>query len=293
MRLYAIADLHIGHKLNRESLDELDQHPEDGLIICGDIGESAEHLEAAFKKACDCFKHVFWVPGNHELYTMPGKPEQDRGEAKYTMCVEIARQFGILTPEDPYMLWEGEGGPCIIAPIFTLYDYSFRPEDVSREGALQWAEEKGIVATDEHLLHPDPFETRDEWCEDLVISTEKKLLKAAAEGVPLILINHWPLREDLVYIPAIPRFSLWCGTKKTTDWHKKYNAKVVVSGHLHVRRTDWIDGVRFEECSLGYPKQWQDARERGHNINTMLREILPGPPTPEPGASKTIYRRYG
>ncbi len=32
---------------------------------------------------------------------------------------------------------------------------------------------------------------------------------------------------------------------------QRCGARVVVSGHLHTRRTDWIDGVRFEEVSLG------------------------------------------
>ena len=107
--------------------------------------------------------------------------------------------------------------------------------------------------------------------------------------MPLVIINHWPLREDTITIPTIPRFTLWCGTKKTKDWHKRFNAKVVVTGHLHVRRTDWIDGVRFEECSLGYPPQWEMARDMGRDINDMLREILPGPT--DPGDGTTIWRR--
>ena len=112
-------------------------------------------------------------------------------------------------------------------------------------------------------------------------------------GIPTIIINHWPLREDLVYIPLVPRFSLWCGTKLTEDWHLRFNAKVVVSGHLHVRRTDWKDGVRFEEVSLGYPKQWQDAKNAGNDVNDLMREILPGPETPEPGKEPaTDWRRW-
>jgi predicted phosphodiesterase len=36
----------------------------------------------------------------------------------------------------------------------------------------------------------------------------------------------------------------------------------VVYGHLHIPRTTWHDGVRFEEASLGYPREWQ---ARGRN----------------------------
>ncbi|EXJ89387.1 hypothetical protein A1O3_02454 [Capronia epimyces CBS 606.96] len=297
MRLYAISDLHLSYKHNREALDELKPHPEDGLIICGDVGERLEHLQEAFKTTTELFKQVFWVPGNHELYTLPGITTEDdldkelRGEFKYQECLRVANELGVITPEDEFVKWDGEGGPCIICPIFTLYDYSFRPADVTREKALDWAMEENVYATDEALLHPDPYASRDAWCEQLVGKTEERLAAAAARGFPLVIINHWPLREDLITIPSIPRFSLWCGTTRTQDWHTRFNAKVVVTGHLHVRRTDWIDGVRFEEVSLGYPRQWQAAKDRGLNINDLLREILPG--EEDPGDGRTIWRKSG
>jgi hypothetical protein len=37
-----------------------------------------------------------------------------------------------------------------------------------------------------------------------------------------------------------------------------------------VRRTDWRDGTRFEEVSLGYPGQWDRAR----GVAGYFREIL-------------------
>lgn len=261
-------------------------------------------MQLAFRKATRRYKHVFWVPGNHELYTsslssLREEERQLRGEAKYHACVKIAQHYGVLTPEDDYMTWDyenedGSAGKAIICPIFTLYDYSFRPPEVSREQALNWALEEGIQASDETLLHPDPYATRDAWCTRLVSEAEVKLEKAASAGLPLVLINHWPLREDTVYIPRVPRFSLWCGTKETNDWHTRFHAKVVVTGHLHVRRTDWIDGVRFEEVSLGYPRQWEDAKNAGNDVNTLMREILPGPVTPEPGHEPpTTFLRLG
>ncbi|KEF59652.1 uncharacterized protein A1O9_04498 [Exophiala aquamarina CBS 119918] len=301
MRLYAIADLHLSYKHNREALDELKPHLDDSLIICGDVGERLEHLSDAFRITTKLFKQVFWVPGNHELYTLPSqKHEGDsdkeldqelKGHFKYEECVRVANEWGVITPEDEYVKWEGEGGPCIICPIFTLYDYSFRPDHVSREKALDWAMEENVYATDEALLHPDPYDTRDAWCEALVAKTQERLEAAASRGIPLVVVNHWPLREDLVNIPSVPRFSLWCGTKRTEDWHSRFNAKVVVTGHLHVRRTDWIDGVRFEEVSLGYPRQWQGAKDRGLGINELLREVLPG--IKEPADGSTIWRHFG
>ncbi|KAI0017598.1 metallophosphoesterase-like protein [Xylariomycetidae sp. FL0641] len=293
MRLYALGDLHLGYEANKRALEALAPHPDDGLILAGDVGETPAHLTLAFEAATKNFRHVFWVPGNHELYTLGAATL--RGRAKYDECVALARAHGVLTPEDPFFRWEGPGGPVLVALVFTLYDYSFRPPEVSLEGALRWAEERDTVATDEFLLHPDPHASRPAWCAERVARSEARLAaaRAATGGLPLVLVNHWPLREDLVHIPRVPRFTLWCGTRATRDWHTRFGARVVVSGHLHVRRTDWRDGVRFEECSLGYPPQWEDARKAGKDINAMLREILPGPPPPESGTAETQWRRYG
>jgi hypothetical protein len=47
-----------------------------------------------------------------------------------------------------------------------------------------------------------------------------------------------------------------------------------------MRGTPFRDRVRFEEVSLGYPRDWR--RERG--MQAYLREILPGPAaSAEPG----------
>lgn len=177
-KLYAIGDIHLSFADNKTAWSKLTSHPDDGLILCGDVGESAEQLRLAFSKATECFDTVWWCPGNHELYTVPPADKSDpgvRGEAKYQQCVGIAREYGILTPEDDFAVWEGEGGPAIVAPIFTLYDYSFRPDHVSLEDAVPWAREKNTEATDEFLLHPDPYSSRQEWCHALVQKFEKKL----------------------------------------------------------------------------------------------------------------------
>lgn len=36
-------------------------------------------------------------------------------------------------------------------------------------------------------------------------------------------------------------------------WHVRFRAELAVYRHLHIPRTSYYDGVRFEEASLGYP----------------------------------------
>ena len=94
-----------------------------------------------------------------------------------------------------------------------------------------------------------------------------------------MLVNHWPLTRQPTRILRHPEFAMWCGTELTADWHRRFAATAVVYGHLHIPRTTYEDGVRFEEVSLGYPREW-----RRHGIRRgVLRDVLPAmDPVPEP-----------
>lgn len=286
VKLYAISDLHLDYRVNREALDEIPDHREDWLITGGDLCTKGEHLRQALEVLCRKFAVVFWIPGNHELWSSsePGSQHEFSGEAKYRYLVDICRGCGVHTPEDPFVTWPGLPEPHIIAPLFIPYDYSFRPADVTLENAVNWAMDAGILCRDEKLISPAPFPDMVAWCEQRLSFSRERL--DAVAGSPLVLINHFPLREDLIRLWRIPRFSIWCGTKRTERLHLEYPARVVVSGHLHMRATDVRDGVRFEEVSLGYPRDW----DQGRGIDYYLREILPGPPQTIQGNAGPIWR---
>lgn len=270
MKLFAISDLHLGHEPNRQALEQLAPHAGDGIILAGDLGEKPAHLELALRIFTARFAKVFWVPGNHDLWCPADATDRTRGQARYDELVAVCRAFGAVTPDDPYDEWPAEPGTFIV-PMFLLFDYSFRPPEMPIEGAVAWAREAGVVCGDEHLLDPSPWPSRAAWCHARCALTEARLA-ALPSDARTILVNHWPLRYDLARPPRIPRFSIWCGTDITEDWGRRYRARAVVSGHLHFRTTMWRQGVRYEEVSFGYPRDWRQAR----GLDWYLREILPG-----------------
>ena len=291
MKLYALGDLHLRYEVTRRALEALPPHPYDWLILAGDVGETEEHLRFALTVLSERFARLLWVPGNHDLWTIPTRSDDLRGQAKYERLVRICRELGVLTPEDPYVVWPGEGGPRVLAPTFILYDYTFRPDDIPVDKAVEWAAEDNLLCSDEVLLHPDPFPTKAAWCEARVRETEPRL-QEASERAPLVIINHFPLRQDLAILPAIPRFSIWCGTRLTENWHLRFRAEVVIYGHLHIRGRYLRDGVRFEEVSLGYPPNWDQSL----GAEPYLRQILPHPedrPSPPLLRRPTIYQPQG
>ena len=253
--LFAVSDLHVTHPRNRQVVERMRPETEaDWLLVCGDVSEIIEDVEWALALLRERFATVVWVPGNHELWTCPG--DALRGKERYLHLVDMCRRFGVITPEDPYPIWDGVGGPVTIAPLFLLYDYTFGCNIApTKQESLARAHEVGVVCSDEFLLHPDPYSSRDAWCHARVRETELRL-RACDVAIPTILVNHFPLIDAPTRVLRYPEFAQWCGTKWTTNWHRQFRAAVVVYGHLHIPRTTWHDGVRFEEVSLGYPREW-------------------------------------
>jgi 3',5'-cyclic AMP phosphodiesterase CpdA len=276
-RLLALSDLHVAHPQNREIVSALRPESDgDWLLLAGDVGELYPDIEWALRTLAGKFETVVWTPGNHELWTRRKDPVSLRGQERYLALVELCRSLGILTPEDPYPIWPGPEGGVTIAPVFLLYDYTFRPDGaLTKEEGLKLAYDKGIVCRDEALLHSDPYPSIEEWCRARVEVTERRLETERDPALPVVFVTHYPLVREPTRVLRYPLFAQWCGTTRTADWHLRFNAAAVVYGHLHIPRTTWYDGVRFEEVSLGYPREWR------------RREIPPGIPRqipPVPGA---------
>nr|AAL15596.1 Sim18 [Streptomyces antibioticus] len=272
--LVGISDLHVHYEDNRRVVERLrPESADDWLLLAGDVAETVEDIAWAMDLLRGRFAKVVWAPGNHELWTPPYDQVQLRGEARYRHLVELCRGLGVVTPEDPYPVWDGPGGPVAIAPLFVLYDYSFRSDGARDEqDALALAEDAGVICTDEFMLHADPFPSRADWCRARVEYTEARLA-AVDEALPTVLVNHYPLVRTPTRVLRHPEFALWCGTEATADWHRRFRAAAVVYGHLHIPSLLYEDGVPHHEVSLGYPSEWQ----RRPAAPGRLVRILPEP----------------
>ncbi|MFF5987430.1 metallophosphoesterase family protein [Prauserella flavalba] len=263
--LYATSDLHVTHNGNEPFVDQIRPgSPEDWLLVAGDVGERMSAVVDTLARLRERFATVVWVPGNHELWTTGKDPDQHRGQDRYDELVRRCRDVGVLTPEDDYPVWPYAERPLTIAPLFLLYDYSWRTPAAEGEPldvAMEQAREAGVVCTDEFLLHHEPFPSRSAWCARRLELTGKRLDAIPADH-GTVLMSHWPLHRHPTEPLHYPEFAMWCGTTATADWHVRYRAEVAVYGHLHIPRTTRRDGVRFEEVSLGYPREWR-KRARG------------------------------
>jgi len=269
MAIYGISDLHLANKVNQQALIDLPIHHCDWLLLAGDIGETTDHLRFALSVLNSKFKKIIWTPGNHDLWTFPLNGNRLKGVEKYQRLVALCHQFGVYTPEDQYQIYQAGTQNYCVAPLMTLYDYSFKPNDVENGKEIQWAQETGVLCADEELLFPYPYKSISDWCYERCLYTEDRL-NSVPEDVPLILINHYPLIKELGRIFTYPRFSIWCGTILTERWLDEFNIGAIVFGHLHIRSSKVIEGIRHEEVSFGYPYQW----DQNLNIACYLKKIV-------------------
>ena len=252
--LWAVSDLHAAVKANKGRIDDIQPtNPSDWLIVAGDVAERTDLVLRVLHKLRTRFAKVIWVPGNHELFSR--STDRYRGREKYDELVEGCRDIDVLTPEDPFAVFKG----VTIAPLFTLYDYSFRAPGSTVEDAIAAAVDRQIMMTDEIAIAP--FVDVRAWCWDRLAYSIKRLSRITG---PTVLINHWPLVQEPTLKMRWPEIGLWCGSRHTRHWPTRYNAEAVIYGHLHMPSVDKIDGVDHIEVSLGYPREWM--AHQGHQL---------------------------
>ncbi len=259
--LLAVSDLRVGYIGKRETIASVQPEDEgDWLIVAGDVGERFSDIVWTLKTLRSRFAKVIWAPGNRDLWTQVGDPVTARGVLRYEQLVLRLRAIDVTTPEDPYPVWEGDGGPLVIAPLFLLYDYTFRPAGAaSKQHAMELADRACVDCLDEELLFADPFPSVEEWA-----AARREITRARLDALPddarTILVNHYPLVREPIDFLEFPEFALWCGTDHTADWPERYRADAVVFGHLHVPLTTCVDGIPHYDVSFGAPQEYPVPR---------------------------------
>ena len=277
-RLLAVSDLHVAYPQNRQLVGELrPRSPADWLLVAGDVGERLPDIEWALRTLSEHFAQVVWVPGNHDLWTHRTDPVQLRGEERYRRLVAFCQELGVLTPEDPYPVWDGPGRPGpdrAAVPALRLLLPARRRADQGR-GPGPRLRHRAWCAPTSGGCTPTRIRARRSGAGPGSRRPQARLA-ALPPGPPAVLVNHFPLIREPTRVLRYPEFAQWCGTTRTDDWHVRFNAAAVVYGHLHIPRTIWRDGVPFVEVSLGYPREWQ----RRPAPPDLPRQVLPAEADP-------------
>lgn len=257
MRVFATSDLHVDFEANRLVLEQLSdvEFCQDVLIVAGDIAHRMSLIEEALCLLKGKFREVFYVPGNHELWV--------RGEAgdsleKFQRILELCESLDVRTK--PLRLDD-----CCIVPLFSWYHPSFDAADRVEEGMLEgWGDFR-------YCKWPEEIESQCRFFSHL----NEPHIRSVRENEPsakveVISFSHFLPRPELLpdvdflWFKGLPRVA---GCHSIEKQIRDLGADVHVFGHSHIRRDLVIDGVRYVQHHLGYPRE-----RRGREF--VLKEIV-------------------
>ena len=252
MPILAASDLHADFKQNFVKLANVSatEHQADTLIIAGDIAHRVEIIEATLRLLQSKFRHLFYVPGNHELWVQESRFRSSIH--KFHCLLDLCDSLGVHTAPT-----------CIddsvwVVPLFSWYHPDF---DLDGSGDLEslkgWAD-----------FH---------WCK-----WPRELKEASAYflrrndrhikpyDAPVISFSHFLPRRDLLPDTKNLRFKglpKVAGTTGLDDQIRALKATIHVFGHSHINADVVIDGVRYVQNALSYPR---DAEK---NANFAFKRI--------------------
>jgi predicted phosphodiesterase len=269
MRIYALSDVHVDYAPNREWLRKLASagHQEDTLLLAGDVTDDMGRLEETFRTLKEGFRHVFFVPGNHELWLRRGGWVDSL--EKFEAILELCRSYRVFT--EPVCLG-GETGvrdgkdAVWVVPLFSWY---MEPQEGAASLFVPKRGEDPTLAN-----WSDKYFVRWPW--ELAQEPPALRFLAMNEGrvhraysAPVISFSHFLPRRELMYSPrplaeSDPHpefnFSRVAGCSALDDQIRRLGSRVHVYGHQHRNRDLTLDGVRYVSHCRGYPLE----RARGY-----------------------------
>ncbi|HLM56415.1 MAG TPA: metallophosphoesterase [Pyrinomonadaceae bacterium] len=238
MRVFAISDLHTDFKENMLVVERLpdDTFTGDALIVAGDVADRLEVIEYTLALLRSKFRQVCYVPGNHELWVRDGAYDSME---KLRRVLETCRRVDVET--GPVMM-----NGLRVVPLLSWYDAAFDGDDD------RYAEELEGWADFHFCKWPDGV--RDP-CRHFLDMNEANIKRP---GGPVISFSHFLPRRDLLpprerlRFKSLPKVS---GCAPLDGQIRRLKSTIHVFGHSHINTDRVIEGVRYVNNALRYPRE--------------------------------------
>jgi predicted phosphodiesterase len=237
-RIFALSDVHIEHPANRAWIEGLSRQDYrcDTLLLAGDVSDSLSELSRCLTALTARFRHVVYVPGNHDLWVIRD-PSARHSFHKLEQICAVANDAGVSMATIP-------GRALTIVPLFSWYDYSFgAPSAALRAG---WADYRTCRW---------PFlMTAQEVCEHFLRMNEPL---PAINSSKVITFSHFLPRPDLLRQESTSAQFLRpvMGCTGLDKQIRHLGSTLHVYGHSHRNGNVVRDGIRYVNQALGYPAE--------------------------------------
>jgi hypothetical protein len=261
MRIFAISDLHTDFDANWQLLNQLSktEFKNDLLIVAGDIADRIDVIGKTLMLLRDRFQNVFYLPGNHELWV---RSEKYHSIDKFKIILSLCHALNIETqPKKIDGIW--------IVPLYAWYSpwLGAANEDEQRELEYwsdfyfcQWPDNIGSAA--EYFAN---FNLPNIRCYDSPVITFSHFLPR---------IELLPPRERL-HFKSLARVAVCPELEKQI---RAINPIIHIFGHSHINWDANLDGVRYFQNALSYPRERNGSNFYNEKIwNKLLPPIYSQP----------------
>ncbi|HEX9918609.1 MAG TPA: metallophosphoesterase [Pyrinomonadaceae bacterium] len=236
MRIFAVSDLHTDFKENRLLLEQLsrEEYTQDVLLVAGDIADRLEVIGETLSLLHARFAAVFYTPGNHELWT---RNEGCDSVEKYLRVMELCGRVGVSTSPG---LQQG----VRIVPLLSWYEMR-RDADGGPVGPEEWADFYFCKWPD-WIGSPSAY----------FLEMNEPHVKSYDE--PVISFSHFLPRSDLLppvenlRFKRLPEVSI---CEPLEEQIRRLGSVLHVFGHSHINCDLRLDGVRYVQHALRYPRE--------------------------------------
>ncbi|CAK9219725.1 unnamed protein product [Sphagnum troendelagicum] len=268
MKVFTVSDLHTDYAANMEWVKGLSSslYKPDTLIVAGDVADTLDTFTVTMSILKEKFQHVFFVPGNHDLWCKSSEDSHLDSVSKLGVLNDVCTSIGVTTTATKVNgVW--------IVPLLSWYHQSFDKEkDI--EGLNIRPPEK--VASDFRLCKwPPPLnslvdEDLARYFDELNSKEFPSVFSAEQDKCQVITFSHFLPRFELcpekrmLFYPNLPKVvgSNWLEAR-VRSIHGPHGSETAchVFGHTHFCWDATLDGIRYIQAPLAYPKE----RERRMN----------------------------
>ena len=237
MRIFSISDLHVDFADNWQWVEALSlvEYSRDVLLVAGDIAHEIGRVAATLDALRRRFARVFFVPCNHELWVVG---QQGDSIEKFDRLLEVCGECGVETRPSAV-------GDIRVVPLFSWYSADFDCAGTWDKKALAaWGDFRFCRWPDEILALDCYFSERNE--------------VPASTQAQTISFSHFLPRPEL--LPSIQnlRFKglpMVAGSARLEEQLRATGADIHIFGHSHIHCDKTLDGVRYIQQPLAYPKE--------------------------------------
>ncbi|XP_004301208.1 PREDICTED: uncharacterized protein LOC101304101 [Fragaria vesca subsp. vesca] len=271
LRVFVVSDLHTDYTENMKWVKDLSsvRYKNDVLIVAGDVSETYKNFMMTMSLLKNKFEHVLYVPGNHDLWCRRKGEIHLDSHQKLNKVLDVCRDLGVET--NPIAL-DGLG----IIPLLSWYHESFDKEEEITNirvpplelackdfTACRWSRElpNGDISL---ALY---FDAMNEKNQNLI----KEIQNTCSQ---IITFSHFVPRQELcpekrmLFYPKLPKIigSDSLEVRIRSIHGVKGSASAChVFGHTHFCWDAVLDGIRYVQAPLAYPRERKRRMNGGEN----------------------------